>query len=336
MAIREQDYTRTPYQQEWLSSLQISAELEASRIRLTPEHFAGRRFVPGLAIDPEGAKDRDDAIWVDERDDRGFRVQVSIADVAEIVEAGSAIDKLARFRGFSQYQNGRAVIPMIPRTLSEDVLSLVAGKDRLTMTVDMMLSPSLQLEELRIDPTVFRSPEDISYGRAAKMLNDSSSKYHDMLQDAARLTMMLQAQRGGSPHWERFGEQVVFSRNHTMHDVVGELMILTNNALALYGRTHNLPLLYRNHHPQEQGGVPYAYYAGDNRGHYGLNLSEYAPGSSPIRRVNDLHDWRVIKHHRAGRPIFFGQDELDALASDLNGIEREMKLREKGRRTKAS
>ncbi len=333
MAIREQDHRQPLYQQEWLSSLQISAEHEASRIRLTPEHFAGRRMVPGLAIDPVGARDRDDAIWVEERGDGGFRVQVSIADVAELIEEGSAIDQLARVRGFSQYIDGRAVVPMLPRSLSEDVLSLVAGEKRLTMTVDMQLSPMLQLEALDIDPTVFCSPEDVSYYKATKMMSDPSSPYYDMLQTAAGLTTMLQAQREGSAHWARFGEQVVFPRNHTMHDVVGELMILTNNALALYGRTHNLPLLYRNHHPRQ---APYAYYAGDNRGHYGLNLSEYAPGSSPIRRVNDLHDWRVIKHHRAGRPIFFGQEQLETLASDLNDIEREMKARERGRRTKAN
>ena len=77
----------------------------------------------------ETAKDFDDAVAV-EKNARGYRLYVSIADVAHFVQAGSALDKEAYLRGTSIYFPGR-VIPMLPENLSNNLCSLVPQGGRL-------------------------------------------------------------------------------------------------------------------------------------------------------------------------------------------------------------
>src|SRR2546428_5333322 len=86
-----------------------------------------------VTIDPDDARDFDDAIQV-EKTNSGWRLGVHIADVAAYVEPGSALDREARGRGNSVYLPDR-VIPMLPEGLSNGVCSLKPGVDRLTHSV---------------------------------------------------------------------------------------------------------------------------------------------------------------------------------------------------------
>src|SRR5437762_4244819 len=86
-----------------------------------------------VTIDPDDARDFDDAIQV-EKTGTGWRLGVHIADVAAYVEPASALDREARRRGNSVYLPDR-VIPMLPERLSNGVCSLNPGDDRLTHSV---------------------------------------------------------------------------------------------------------------------------------------------------------------------------------------------------------
>src|SRR5204862_425137 len=93
-----------------------------------------REFV---TIDPETARDFDDAVCVEPYGD-GWRLWVAIADVGHYVPQGSALDREARGRGTSLYLPDRA-IPMLPERLSSGVCSLKPELDRCAMVVRLDL-----------------------------------------------------------------------------------------------------------------------------------------------------------------------------------------------------
>src|SRR5207237_8944171 len=96
---------------------------------------AGIRDLLPFTIDPETAKDFDDALSV-RREPDGFRAWVHIADVAFFVPAGSPLDRGAAERATSVYVPGR-VVPMLPHELADDLCSLRPGLDRLCITVEL-------------------------------------------------------------------------------------------------------------------------------------------------------------------------------------------------------
>ena len=118
------------------------------------------RDLETLTIDPEGAKDHDDALSID-----GDRVYVHIADVAAHVPAGSGLDAEAARRGTSVYLPGR-VDPMLPAELSADRCSLRAGADRLA--VSLALGPGREVTAHR---TLIRSDHSLTYPQAQAILD---------------------------------------------------------------------------------------------------------------------------------------------------------------------
>lgn len=87
-----------------------------------------------FSIDPESAKDMDDAFSVKTNDDGTYDEAVHIADVSYFVKPNTALDRDARKRATSVYLVQRAV-PMLPPALSEQLCSLVPGQERLAFTV---------------------------------------------------------------------------------------------------------------------------------------------------------------------------------------------------------
>ena len=93
------------------------------------------RKIPFVTIDGKDAKDFDDAVFCEANKD-GFVLQVAIADVAEIVEPSSSIDKEALSRGTSIYFPKR-VIPMLPEEISNNLCSLIPNEDRNVLVCKM-------------------------------------------------------------------------------------------------------------------------------------------------------------------------------------------------------
>ena len=110
------------------------AETMAARmLRAGAEGRRDLRHVPLPTIDPEDARDHDDAVWVEKHGD-GYRAWIAIADVSEYVQSGSALDQEALARGCTIYLPDRA-IPMLPAALAADLCSLLPERDRLCMCV---------------------------------------------------------------------------------------------------------------------------------------------------------------------------------------------------------
>ncbi len=116
------------------------------------------RHLPLPTIDPEDARDHDDAVWV-ERGPRwaaGYRAWIAIADVSTYVTPGTAIDEEAKARGCSVYLPDRA-IPMLPRALSSNLCSLLPDVDRLCLCVEVELDADGHVVKSRLVRGLMRS-----------------------------------------------------------------------------------------------------------------------------------------------------------------------------------
>jgi len=122
------------------------------------------RTIPFVTIDPDDARDFDDAIWAQpERD--GWFVRVAIADVANYVQPGTALDIEARERGNSVYFPDR-VVPMLPEALSSGVCSLLAGKDRACIVSELHLDVEGNVRTSAFRRGLMRSARRFTYAEA--------------------------------------------------------------------------------------------------------------------------------------------------------------------------
>jgi|TARA_B110000438_G_scaffold300823_2_gene354125 ribonuclease R len=134
-------------------------------------HRIDHRDVYTFTIDPQDAKDFDDALSVETLKNGNFRIGVHIADVSAYVCAGTALDREAYERGNSTYLVGR-VIPMLPHELSNGICSLVEDEDRLTKTAFLEYTSSGELIETSFANTVIRSNKRLTYEQAYSLLKN--------------------------------------------------------------------------------------------------------------------------------------------------------------------
>ena len=218
-----------------------------------------------FTIDPETAKDFDDALTVEE--ERAF---VHIADVSWFVAAGSPLDYGAAERAFSVYVPG-LVSPMLPPELSEELCSLRPNADRLCVTVEIPLAGGLPNGEPSFYRSAIRSRERLTYGRAEAIVAGGESAdpgLTEALRRAERLAQTLRDRRFARGALRVESPEIVFafdgrggvehawreSEPHA-HMLVEELMILANELVAglLAGRRREA--LFRVHERPEPQSV---------------------------------------------------------------------------------
>ncbi len=209
------------------------------------------RELPTITIDPETAKDFDDALSID-----GDRAYVHIADVSYFVGAGTPLDGGAARRGFSTYVPGR-VAPMLPHELADDQCSLRPNVDRLTVTVELPLDDG----EPTFYRSVIRSDARLSYGQAQRILAGTERFDHAELlrnldaraKEVRRRRFARGALRIQTPEvtFEFDGHGGVASAQRESepeaHALVEEFMILANEAVAQLLSSRNRRALYRVH-----------------------------------------------------------------------------------------
>lgn len=217
-----------------------------------------REQVQGVTIDSPTTRDIDDAIWV-EKDESGWLVTVSIADVAREVRIASEDDVRAKEMTETRYY-ARGNSPMLPRPLSEDQLSLWPHKFKKTMSVELRLNEDLSVKSTRVFRSVVRSQAKGTYEEVPGILADKEHKFHPLLERCSRLAMGLLTKRrdGGAfvlydlnTGWVTTEEG--FLRQLEKHDatigyiIIQELMVLANGAVAAWCVENNIPILFRNH-----------------------------------------------------------------------------------------
>ncbi|MGC6607000.1 MAG: ribonuclease R [Lentimonas sp.] len=124
-----------------------------------------------FTIDPDDAKDFDDALSIEELDEGKVRIGIHIADVSAYVKPGSPLDVEAQERGNSTYLVG-TVIPMLPHALSNGLCSLVEAQDRLTKTCFITYDTNANVIGVEFANTVIRSNKRLTYKQAFAFMTE--------------------------------------------------------------------------------------------------------------------------------------------------------------------
>jgi ribonuclease R len=144
-----------------------------------PADFHDRTDLRSIAfatIDPETARDFDDAVALESLPRGGHRLWVAVADVSHYLREGTALDREAQARGVSVYLPNRA-IPMLPEALSGHLCSLLPGEDRLAMVARIDYDRSLAITETDFCAAVIHSHGRLDYpGVAAALAGDVRGK----------------------------------------------------------------------------------------------------------------------------------------------------------------
>ena len=320
---------------------------EAAALTL-PERLWQRPQVEGITIDGPTSQDLDDAIYLEETS-TGAIASIHIADVAELVTISSALDKVALARTQTRYLR-RGNIPMLPHALSEDKLSLREGQPRPTLTIQITLNPQGDIESTDLFESWLVSAQRFSYEQADRACQRPSHPFHALLQRcqswADRLNQARQNQGaiGGLYNaaglWvDEDGLPIVPSgQRYHAQMVIQEFMILANRAVARWFAERDVLALYRNHtaraiapereammqallttgslsliRQQLQNWMNKAEYSPTLVGHFALNLTAYCHFTSPIRRLADLLNHRIVKAILHEQPHPYRKAELEQL-----------------------
>jgi ribonuclease R len=229
------------------------------------------RELPIVTIDGETAKDFDDAVFVRQHGGRDgtWELQVHIADVAQYVTPGSALDLEARLRGTSVYFPDRAV-PMLPQELSSDICSLRPGEDRLVLSCIMMIDPDGEIRSYEVTPGVIRSASRMTYTQVHAVISgDQQAREQfaplvgefERMYELARL-LHRKRQRRGSIDFDlpepviEFDSQgamqsIVRSERSWANRLIEEFMLSANECVASWLQNLDVPSLYRIHEKPE-------------------------------------------------------------------------------------
>ena len=223
------------------------------------------RDLPLVTIDGETAKDFDDAVYC-EKQGKGFRLIVAIADVSHYVKEGDPLDREARTRGTSVYFP-RRVIPMLPEELSNGLCSLNPAVDRLCMACDMMVAPSGEVKKYQFYPAVMHSHARFTYTEVAAILENPkgevAQKYGALIDPVQRLyalfnVLLKTREKRGAIDFETTETQLLFDDNgkitsivpvvrNDAHRLIEECMLAANVCAADFLATNEHPALYRVH-----------------------------------------------------------------------------------------
>jgi ribonuclease R len=169
----------------------VTREAIAIPSEVQPEDLTDRRdyrAIPTFTIDPDDAKDFDDALSIEYLGAGEIRIGVHIADVSHYVKPGTALVREAQLRGNSTYLVG-TVVPMLPEKLSNGLCSLVEAQDRLTKAALLTFTAAGKVKHVEFANTVIRSRKRLTYKQAyALMFEDDLAKIRKLPLPAAHQT----------------------------------------------------------------------------------------------------------------------------------------------------
>lgn len=234
---------------------------------VTKKDLEGRedlRALPLVTIDGEDARDFDDAVFC-QRQGRGYKLWVAIADVSHYVQPGTPLDREAFARGNSVYFP-RRVIPMLPEVLSNGLCSLNPKVDRLCMVCEMDIGATGSIKKYRFYPAVMHSKARLTYTQVWQWLSGAAkppkaqAALMPHLQDLYDLfKVMLKARWArGAIDFETLETKIEFDdrgkiarivpyERNDAHRIIEECMLAANVCASEYLQKKKHPTLYRVH-----------------------------------------------------------------------------------------
>src|ERR1700729_3384737 len=265
------------------------------------------RALPIVTIDGETARDFDDAVYVHTLPNGNFELQVHIADVAQYVTPGSALDQEARLRGTSVYFPDRAV-PMLPQELSSDICSLRPQVERLVLSCVMEMDHRGEIVGYDLCESVIRSAERMTYTAVNAVIEGDGAtreRYAPLVPTFERmrdLALILKGkrERRGSIDFDlpepviEFDERglmksITRSERNIAHRLIEEFMLAANECVAHYLENKRIASLYRMHEkPDAKRVYDFEVIAAT----FGYSLGV---GALPIQRVQMKADRRQAR-----------------------------------------
>jgi ribonuclease R len=263
------------------------------------------RELPIVTIDGETARDFDDAVLVRKLENGNYELQVHIADVAQYVTPGSALDQEARLRGTSVYFPDRAV-PMLPLELSTDICSLRPHSDRLVMSCMMEIDHRGEIVGYELSEGVIRSAERMTYTAVNAVLEGDAAMVErykllvanfELMRDLALILNRKRERRGSIDfdlpepviEFDEFGlmKSIARSERNVAHRLIEEFMLSANECVAQYLESRGIASLYRIH---EKPDAKRVYDFETIAATFGYSLGV---GALPIHRVQMKADRRA-------------------------------------------
>lgn len=322
------------------SELLQAAQAEADQFDLPEDWRDGRTLRQGfVAIDPFNAPDIDDAIALTEGENQGAAktLHVAIADVSFLAKS-KAIGFYAQRRTKTLYRGSIVAAPMIPRSISEDRLSLLAGQERPTLTVSIPLD-----EQGRVcrTPQLTRdviAAEGLSYGEADKiMLGNQRTKQEITLRNLGRVARQLYSNRhGGDPEelpvLETEEGDISSCVVSPAKLIVQESMILAGIVMSEFMQAQGLPAVYRNHvvplldttdvtKRRSWGKNFRANYGTHPLGHAAIRTESYMHFTSPLRRFVDYANHLNLAAFLEERRVPYSTQRLQRIVDRTNALE---------------
>src|ERR1700722_18815169 len=243
-------------------------EAQEAPVTISADELTRRRDfreLPIVTIDGETARDFDDAVLVHMLPNGNFELQVHIADVAQYVTPGSALDQEARLRGTSVYFPDRAV-PMLPLELSTDICSLRPQVERLVLSCVMEMDHHGEIVGYELCEGVIRSAERMTYTAVNAVLeNDAAMRERyaplvpkfQLMRDLA-LILNKKRQRRGSIDFDLPEPVIEFdelglmksigrSERNIANRLIEEFMLSANECVAQHLQSKGIASLYRVH-----------------------------------------------------------------------------------------
>lgn len=215
---------------------------------------------PLLMIDTEGTRDRDDAFTVHVLPSGGWRFEVHIAAVADVVPVGSVVDRRAFERITTRYKPNRT-FPMLGAD-AEQAATLTTAEDRPSLCIAGTITQLGLVEDVDLSRSVVRAGRcaEVSYREVASILTDPTTPLHETLcaaNDAAQALLAARRANDAFVYYDLVGGLVATEEGTLVrlaeelrtnaYVIVQEMMIAANEAVASWSIRQGLPILYRNH-----------------------------------------------------------------------------------------
>ena len=300
-----------------------------------------RQQVFGITIDDATTVDRDDGIWLTKLNDKQFELQVSITDVSELIVKGSPIDQEALARVVTLYHTSPPT-PMLPCHISTNLGSLEEDKQTLALTIFFIIDKYGNINSFEIKETIFTNKKAFSYEEVEQILqNPQDIPEHKILCQMQMIAQLISKNRGGKSgtlteegYIDEDGNLI--QDNVNAHQLIAEIMILSNNTIAGYLAKHNIRAIYRT---QDVGTTDFklamktmghclvpAKYEPISKPHVGLALMNYTHFTSPLRRFVDLVNHRILKNIIQQQSSPYTELELTEICENINTFISKFKL----------
>jgi ribonuclease R len=244
---------------------EVMKEAEGIPDKIQPSDYEGRRDcreVLTITIDPDTAKDFDDALSYRVLDNGHIEVGVHIADVTHYVLPGTEIDKEALHRSTSVYLVDR-VAPMLPEKLSNNLCSLVPHEDRLTFAAIFEFDKDLKIVNKWFGKSIIHSDRRFTYEEAQEIIENKEGEFADEILMMQKIAEHLRKKKfkNGAIAFE--SEEVKFKLDENAvpvgvyvkerkdaHLLIEDFMLLANKEVAIYMAEKEkveIPFVYRTH-----------------------------------------------------------------------------------------